>query len=107
MDLGLEIWKSKCGFGISIIENYVRQFSEKTDNFQFLGLNFAKNGFWSWNFKNVSPDSKLASLKYSVHQFSDKTDKSEFLSLNSAKIWFWGPNFENVSLDLELASLRY
>ena len=30
---------------------YVHQFSDKTDNFEFLGPNLPKNEFWGWNFK--------------------------------------------------------
>ena len=54
------------------------QFSDKMDNFEFLGPNLSKNNFWGQNFKNLSLDSKSASLRYYVHQFSDKTDIFEF-----------------------------
>ena len=33
---------------------YVHQFSDKTDNFEFLGPNLPKNGIWGRNFKNLS-----------------------------------------------------
>ena len=77
------------------------------DNFEFLGPNLPKNGFWGQNFKNLSLDSESASLRYYVHQFSDKTDNFEFLGPNLPKNGFWGRNFKNLSLDLESASLRY
>ena len=77
------------------------------DNFEFLGPNLPKNGFWGQNFKNLSLDSESASLRYYVHQFSDKTDNFEFLGPNLPKNGFWGQNFKNLSLDLESASLRY
>ena len=83
------------------------QFSDKTDNFDFLGPNLPKNGFWGRNFKNLSLDSESASLRYYVYQFSDKTDNFEFLGPNLPKNGFWGRNFKSLSLDSESASLRY
>ena len=80
---------------------HVYQFSDKTDNFDFLGPHLPKNGFWSQNFKNLSPDLKSASLRYYVYQFSDKTDNFEFLGPNLPKNGFWGRNFKNLSLDSE------
>ena len=77
------------------------------DNFDFLGPNLPKNGFWDQNFKNLSLDSESASLRCYVHQFSDKKDNFEFLGPNLPKNGFWGRNFKNLSLDLESASLRY
>ena len=35
---------------------YVDQFSDKTNNIEFLGPNSLKNGFWGRNFKNQSLD---------------------------------------------------
>ena len=49
------------------------QFSDKMDNFEFLGPNSPKNGFWGRNLKNLSLDLESAFLRYYVHQFSDKT----------------------------------
>ena len=46
---------------------YVYQFSDETDNFGFLGSNLPKNGFWGQNFKSLSLDSELASLRYYVY----------------------------------------
>ena len=66
-----------------------------------------QNGFWGRNFKNLSPDSESAALRYYVHQFSDKTDNFEFLGPSLPKNRFWDQNFKNVSLDSEWASLRY
>ena len=99
--LGSKFQKSKSGFGISIL---VYQFSDKTDNFEFLGPNWPKNVFWGQNFKNLSLDSESASLRYYVHQFSDKTNNFEFLGPNLPKNWSWGQNFKNLSLDLQLTS---
>ena len=64
---------------------YVYQFSDKIDNFDFLGPNLPKNGFWGQNFKNLSLDSESTSLRYYVHQFSDKMDNFEFLGPNLPK----------------------
>ena len=77
------------------------------NNFEFLGPHLPKNGFWGRNFKNISLDSELASLRYPVRQFSDKTDNFKFLAPNLPKNGFWGRSFKNLSLDLEPASLRY
>ena len=66
------------------------QFSDKTDNFESLGPNLAKNGFCGQNFKNLGRDSESASLRYYVYQFSDKTDNFHFLGPNLAKNGFWG-----------------
>ena len=75
------------------------QFSDKTDNFEFLGPNLPKNGFWCQNFKSLSLDFESASLRYYALQFSDKADNFEFLGLNLPKIEFWGRNFKSLSLD--------
>ena len=74
---------------------HVYQFLDKMDNFEFLGQNLPKNGFWSRNFKNLSLDSESGSLRYYVRQFSDKTDNIEFLGPNLAHKWFWGTKFDN------------
>ena len=60
------------------------QFSGKTGNFDFFGPNFPQNGFRSWNFKNLSPDSKLAP-RYHVRQFSVKMNNFESFGLNLGK----------------------
>ena len=83
------------------------QFLDKTDNFEFLGPKLPKNGFWGQNFKNLSLDSELASLRYYEYQFSDKMDNFKFLGPNLHKNRFWGQNFKNQSLDSESVSLRY
>ena len=62
----------------------VYQFSDKTDNFEFLGPNLPKNGFWDQNFKNLSLDLESASLRCYVHQFSDKF----------AQKWILGSEFQ-------------
>ena len=66
------------------------EFSDKTNNFEFLGPNLTKNGFWDQNFKNLSLDSKSASLRSCVRQFSDKTNNFEILGPNLPKNGFWG-----------------
>ena len=42
MDLGFEIQKTNVGIKISILEYHMCQFSGKTDNFDFFGLNLGK-----------------------------------------------------------------
>ena len=83
------------------------QFSDKMNNFEFLGPNLPKNGFWGRDFKNLSLDLESAFLRYYVHQFSDKTNNFEFLGPNLPKNGFWDWNFKNLSLDLELAPPKY
>ena len=83
------------------------QFSDKTDNFDFLGPNLPKNEFWCQNFKNLSLDLKSASSRYYEYQFSDKTVNIEYLGPNLPKTGFWGRNSKNLSLDSESASLSY
>ena len=68
------------------------QFSDKTDNFDFLGPNLPKNGFWCQIVKNLSLVLKSASLRYYVYQYSDKTDNFEYLAPNLPKTQFWGRN---------------
>ena len=65
---------------------HVYQFSDKTDNFDFLGPNLPKNEFWSWNFKNLSLDSEATPPRYHVSQFSVKMDNFEFFGLNLEKL---------------------
>ena len=73
---------------------HVYQFSDKTDNFEFLGPNLPKNGFWGQNFKNLSLDLESASLRYYVYQFSDKTDNFGFSGLKFAQKWNLGSEFQ-------------
>ena len=69
------------------------------DNFEFLGPNLPKNGFWGRNFKNLSLDLESAFLRNFVQQFSDKADNFESLDPNLPKNGFWRRNFKNLSLD--------
>ena len=62
------------------------QFSDKTDNFDFLGPNLSKNGFCDRNFKNLSLDSESAPPRYHVSQFSVTMDNFEFFGLNLGKL---------------------
>ena len=62
------------------------QFSDKTDNLDFLGPNFPKDGFWGWNFKNLSLHSESAPPRYHVSQFSVKMDNFEFFGQNLGKL---------------------
>ena len=107
MDFGLEILNLKSGFSISIVKVLCKAISDKTGNFEFLGLNLSKNGFWDRNFKNCSVDSESTTLRYYVQHFSDKTVKFEFLSLKLPKNFFGSRNFKNQIMDLESAILKY
>ena len=62
------------------------EFSGKTNNFDFYGPNLPKNGFWAWNFKNLSLDSESPPPRYQVCQFPVKMDKFEFFGLNLGKL---------------------
>ena len=65
---------------------HVCQFSDKTNNFDFLGPNLPRNGFWGRNFKNLCLDSESAPPRYHVCQFSVKMDNFEFSDLNLGKL---------------------
>ena len=52
----------------------MHQFSDKTDNFEFLGPNLPKNEFWGRNFKNLSLDLGSTRPIYHECQFSVKVD---------------------------------
>ena len=82
MDLGVEILSLSLNSESASLIYYVHQFSDKTDNFEFLGPNLPQNGFWGQNFKNLSLDSESASLRYYVCRFSDKRDNFDFLGPN-------------------------
>ena len=77
------------------------QFLDKTNNFEFLGLNLPKNGFWGQNFKSLRLDLESVSLRYYVYQFSNVKDNFEFFDPNLAKNEFWGQNFKNLRLVLK------
>ena len=62
------------------------QFSDRTDNFDFLEPNLPKNRFWGWN---MSLYSESAPPRYHVSQFSVKMDNFEFFGLNLGKL----PNY--------------
>ena len=87
---------------------HVYQFSDETDNFDYLGPNLPKNELWDQNFKNLSLDSESASLRYCLYQFSDKSGnfdpKSGFgISILeipcvpifrwNGQLWLFGPKF--------------
>ena len=52
MDFWLEIQKINVGIRISMQKFHVRQFSDKTDNFDFFGPDLPKNGFLVANSEN-------------------------------------------------------
>ena len=80
----------------------MQQFSDKMDNFEFLGPDFPKNRFWGQNFKNLSLDSESASLRHYVYQCLDKTDNFEFLGPNLPKNEFWGQDFKKSKSRFEI-----
>ena len=59
----------------------MHQFSNKTNNFEFLGPNLPRNWFWGRNFKNVILDSESTPPLYHVCQFSVRTDNIGFFDL--------------------------
>ena len=61
------------------------QSSGKTNNFNFLGPNLPKNGFFCRNFKNPGLDFESAPPRYHVCQFSGKTDNFGFFGPNLPK----------------------
>ena len=98
MDFGLEFLNIlSLDSESASLRYYGRQFSDKTGNFEFLGLNLPKTGFWDRNFKNGSLDSESTTLRYYVLQFSDETVNFEFFSLKVPKS-FWGVGFSKIKL---------
>ena len=69
--------------------NHVYQFSDETDNFDFLDPNLPKNGFLCQSFKTLSLDLESASLRYYVQEFSYKANSFEFFDPNLLKNGFW------------------
>ena len=68
MDLGFEIQKTNVGTRISNLEiTCVPNFQAKRTTLTFFGPYLPKIKFWGRNFKNLSLDSELASLRYYVH----------------------------------------
>ena len=65
---------------------YVHQFSDKTDNFEFLDQNLPKNWFYDQNFKSLSLVSESAPPIYHAYQFSVKMDNFEFFGVNLGKL---------------------
>ena len=61
-----------------------------------------KNGFWGWNFKNLSADSRSAPPRDHACQFSVKMDNFEFFGINLEKLlnnvrYFGSNNVEDVA----------
>ena len=80
---------------------HVYQFSDKTDNFDFLGPNFPNNGFWGRNFESLKSRFGISILEILGVPISDK-----FLGPNLPKNGFQSRNFKNLSPDSESALLR-
>ena len=81
---------------------HLGQFSDKTDNFNFLSPNWPKNWFWGWNFEILSLDLESAPPIYHECQFSGKRDNFEIFGLNLGKfpnyVWYFGSyNIEGVT----------
>ena len=53
---------------------YVYQFSDKTNNFEFLASNLPKNRLWGSNFQNLGLNSESTSLMCHMCPFSVKMD---------------------------------
>ena len=62
------------------------QFSDKTDNFGFSGLNLLKNGIWGRNFKNLSLHLESTSPIHRACQVFLKKDNFSFFSVNLGKL---------------------
>ena len=71
----------KKGYSVAVC-----QFLVKMDSFDISGENLPKNGFWSCNFKNLSPNAESAPPKYRVCQFSGKIDNFDLFGLNLVKL---------------------
>ena len=65
----------------------MRQFSDKTNNFDFFGPNLPKNGFLVGNSK-TNVEIRISILRYHVCQFVGKMDNSDFFGPNLPKNGF-------------------
>ena len=65
---------------------HVCQFSGKTNNFDFIGLNLLKYWLWGWSIKNLSLDLESALPRDHMCQFSVKMDNFEFFGLHLGKL---------------------
>ena len=61
------------------------QSSGKTNNFNFLGPNLPKNGFFLPEFQKPKSDFESAPPRYHVCQFSGKADNFDFFGPNLSK----------------------
>ena len=78
----------------------VRQFSDKTDNFDFIAQIFPKMEL-GLEIQKANVEQEPASLKYSVCQFSGEKDNFDFFGPSVPKNEFCGRNFKKLCLDLE------
>ena len=76
---------SKYSFRINIVEILCAPSSWKNGQPWIVGRKFPKNGFWRWNFKNVSLDLEWASLSNYVHCAP--------ISKQNLQFWIFGPKF--------------
>ena len=84
---------------------HVCRFSVKTKN--LFSPDLLKNGFWGWNFKNLSLNSESAPPRCNAYQFSAKTDNFEFFGLNLGKlpiyVQYFNEGVEKSSVEAEMS----
>ena len=90
-----------CHFGVGILTSSFK-IPAPPRYFDIFKLKFAQNGFWGWNFEDLTPDSESASPRYHMRHFSDKLDNFKFLGLSLKKlpicVWYFGShNVEGVA----------
>ena len=90
MDFWLEIQKTNVEIRISFLEIPC----VSIDNFVFLNLNLPKNGFWSWNFKNLRSGFGISTSKILCEPFLSQNEerwifRSKFGEIAQLRIlWF-------------------
>ena len=82
----MKIQKNNVGIRISILKISCVPIFRQKNNFDFFDPNLPQNGFWDWNFKNLSADSRSAPPRDHVCKFLIKMDNFEFFRLNLDKL---------------------
>ena len=70
------------------------QFSDKTDNFDFLDPDLPKNGFWGQNFKNLKSGLGISILEILCTPIFRQNGQLWIFGPKFAKTWIFGSEFQ-------------
>ena len=98
----MQIQKNNVGIRINILQIPCVPIFRQNWNFDFIGPNLRKNGFWGPNFKKLSPDLQSAPPSSLTGQFSVNIDIFEFFGLNLGKL----PNTCDIKVRITLRVLQ-